>query len=359
MPAPATMLANRVRAPPSARMAVAENDPPTGIPWKTPVVTLASPCPVKSPDGSDLLPSGLGNAWVTAAPGTSPTMASTPSARPDQRTAPGRRTTTGPGRSAAGASRGMSPMSAQQQRDVGPVEDRRHHRRPRTSPAGSPSAANRRAGSSRSSRPWRQPRWPAPSIPPGRGFDSRSMVWVILFVAVRCVPGEVAQLTEDDRQADRMGEGRHRRSGTKRRMLPSPQQTRYRHERPDEECEDEQGVLGGRFSDGETSGTTATISAIASRLDAQRHRAGEERAENPPIIYAYTPVTGLRAASVPMAMPSGTLSTASVSPEVMSFLTYRRSKSFERTMTGVSKDCGSTVAPGSYSPDNFLAAARK
>ena len=109
IPAPATMLAKRVLAPPSARMAVAENDPPTGIPWKKPVVTLASPCPVKSPDGSDLLPSGFGNVWLTAAPCTNPTMASaiagpisTGIRSPNEDRA---------GKMGSGSWRGMSPMS--------------------------------------------------------------------------------------------------------------------------------------------------------------------------------------------------------------------------------------------------------
>ncbi len=52
MTTPAKMLARRVRAPLLTMSAVADTEPPTGIPRKKPAATLAAPCATKSREAS-------------------------------------------------------------------------------------------------------------------------------------------------------------------------------------------------------------------------------------------------------------------------------------------------------------------
>ena len=63
------------RAPALRTRAVADIEPPTGIPCSRPAMRFAAPCPIKSRDASGYLPSGLGTDWVMLAPCTSPTKA--------------------------------------------------------------------------------------------------------------------------------------------------------------------------------------------------------------------------------------------------------------------------------------------
>ena len=52
MTTPAITSEMRARAPASTLSAVADIDPPTGIPWKTPAATFAAPWPRKSREAS-------------------------------------------------------------------------------------------------------------------------------------------------------------------------------------------------------------------------------------------------------------------------------------------------------------------
>ena len=76
MTAPAKTSASRLRAPLALTRADADIDPPTGMPRKTPATMLPTPWPMKSREGSDARPSGLGMPAETAAPWTSPMNAS-------------------------------------------------------------------------------------------------------------------------------------------------------------------------------------------------------------------------------------------------------------------------------------------
>jgi hypothetical protein len=48
---PAVRLANRERAPALVTSAVADKEPATAVPWKSPETRLAAPWPTKSPEG--------------------------------------------------------------------------------------------------------------------------------------------------------------------------------------------------------------------------------------------------------------------------------------------------------------------
>ena len=73
---PATSGARRVRAPAVRFSADADTEPPTGMPWNTPLATFAAPCATKSRDASAADPSGLAKPPEIPAPWTRPTNAS-------------------------------------------------------------------------------------------------------------------------------------------------------------------------------------------------------------------------------------------------------------------------------------------
>ena len=85
--------------------AVADMDPPTGIPRNTPAITFATPCPMKSRDACGYLPSGLANLAEMAAPWTSPTNAS------DSAGTTSEGTSRSIGATGSGSERGIAPSS--------------------------------------------------------------------------------------------------------------------------------------------------------------------------------------------------------------------------------------------------------
>ena len=76
MTSPAKNSAVRLRAPASLTMALADIEPPTGVPWNKPARMFPAPCPTKSCELLGRLPSLFGNPADTPAPCTRPTNAS-------------------------------------------------------------------------------------------------------------------------------------------------------------------------------------------------------------------------------------------------------------------------------------------